>query len=1003
MRRGNWPLLLARTLAACLMLLSALSAWALDPSRSLDEYALEVWDTDTGLPHNQVHTIAQTPDGYLWFGTWEGLVRFNAREFRLFDRSTVAELADNGVRALLVDSKRRLWAGTSRGGLSRLDRGQWTHFDQQDGMISDEVLALREDQQGRMWVGLEEGGVAMIQDDHVRNYTSADGLTHNTVLCIAETPDGAIWFGTSSGLNRFKDGRITTPNLGSLTPNRQILDLYVDRKGTLYVGGDFGLLTLDGDTLKPVLPDSKLASQAIAVTYEDSQGALWIGAVSGGLMRLYRGRLEHLSVEHGLPHNRVIAMLEDREGSMWIGTGSGLVQLKDAAASMLGLQRGLSDAYVRSVLQDRQGRMWVGTSNGLNQLVDDRFKHWYPGGGPVGNHVLSLAEDAEGTLWLGTYDSGLVAFDGQQFRRIGTAQGLAGTQVRSILPARDGSLWVGTTNGLNRFQGQQVERFGREHGLPREYIFALLEDRAGRIWVGTTAGAAVYENHRFEAIELPPGQQMRDVFHFLETSDGGIYAATSDGILRVRGEQVRVASSAQSELPGAIFNLVEDAAGALWMGSNRGIYRVNRDELDGVLDGRLSRFAATQFDRTDGLANNQCNGGSQTSAIRAVDGKLWFATAKGVAIIDPRQANEKTMSPPPVVIEDVRIDGRAQATPDDRIELSSGRHKIEVFFAGLSFYSPNDVRYRYRLVGYDDAWLDAPRGRPAVFTNLPPGRFEFEVSAAQFHGEFNAEVARLTLDIAPTFRQTPWFVLLVLLGVITAIWIGVRARTVQLHRRERQLAALVDERTQALAQRSEALQAADAEKARLLEELRLKSEAFEHQAKHDELTGLANRRYFDSQLARDHTSARIDDKPLAVALVDVDHFKQINDRFGHQIGDEVLRALAGVLRQFQPVDERVARYGGEEFALSFPDLSFDEARARVERLRLAVAELDLTSLSPRLTVTVSIGLSADRKAKHHERLLADADHYLYEAKRLGRNRVEPAQMPGPSGTTSGNF
>ncbi|AVP99001.1 hypothetical protein C7S18_18270 [Ahniella affigens] len=998
MRRGNWPLLLARALVAWVIALSTLSAFALDPSRSLDEYALEVWDTDTGLPHNQVHAIAQTPDGYLWFGTWEGLVRFNAREFRLFDRSTVAELADNGVRALLVDAKKRLWAGTSRGGLSRLDRGHWTHFDQQDGMISDEVLALREDSLGRMWVGLEEGGVAMIEDDHVRNYTSADGLMHNTVLCIAETPDGSIWFGTSSGLNRYKDGRITTPNLGNLTPNRQILDLYVDRKGRLYVGGDFGLLMLEGDTLKPVLPDSGLSSQAIAVTYEDSQGALWIGAVSGGLMRLYRGRLEHLSVEHGLPHNRVIAMLEDREGSMWVGTGSGLVQLKDAAASMLGLQRGLSDAYVRSVLQDRQGRMWVGTSNGLNQLMDYRFRHWYPGGGPVGNHVLSLAEDATGTLWLGTYDSGLVAFDGQHFRRIGPDQGLAGTQVRSILPARDGSLWVGTTNGLNRFQGQQVERFGREHGLPREYIFALLEDRAGRIWVGTTAGAAVYENRRFEALELPAGQQMRDVFHFLETSDGTIYAATSDGILRVRGEQVRVANSTQSDLPGAIFNLVEDAAGALWMGSNRGIYRVNRDELDGVLDGRLSRFTATQFDRTDGLANNQCNGGSQTSAIRAADGKIWFATAKGVAIIDPRQANEKTMSAPPVVIEDVRIDGRAVATPNDRIELNSGRHKIEVFFAGLSFYSPNDVRYRYRLVGYDDAWLDAPRGRPAVFTNLPPGRFEFEVSAAQLHGDFNAEVARLTLDIAPTFRQTPWFVLLVLAGVIATIWLGVRARTAQLHRRERQLAALVDERTQALAQRSEALQTADTEKARLLEELRLKSEAFEHQAKHDELTGLANRRYFDSQLARDHATARLGDQPLAVALVDVDHFKQINDRFGHQIGDEVLRALAGVLRQFQPIDERVARYGGEEFALSFPDLSFDEARARVERLRLAVAELDLTNLSPRLTVTVSIGLSADRKAKHHERLLADADHYLYEAKRLGRNRVEPGHMPGSSGT-----
>lgn len=969
------------------------SAEALDPTRSLDEYALEVWDTDTGLPHNQVHAITQTPDGYLWFGTWEGLVRFNAREFRLFDRNTVAELADNGVRALLVDRRKRLWAGTSRGGLSRLDGEQWTHFDQRDGMISDEVLTLREDADGRIWVGLEEGGVAMIDGDTIRNYTTADGLVHNTVLCITETPDGAVWFGTSSGLNRWQDGRITTPNLGPHTPTRQVLDLYTDRSGRLLVGGDFGLLELVDGQLRPVLPGSRLASQAISTTFEDSHGALWIGAVSGGLMRISDGRIEHLGVEHGLPHNRVIAMIEDREGSMWIGTGSGLVQLKDAAASMLGLQRGLSDAYVRSLLQDHDGRMWVGTSNGLNRLVDDRFRALFPGGGPVGNHVLSLAEDAEGVLWLGTYDSGLVRHDGVSFRHIGPEQGLAGTQVRAILPAKDGALWVGTTNGLNRIKDKQTQRFGREHGLPREYIFALHEDRAGRLWVGTTAGAARFEHNRFEALEPPKGQAMRDVFDFHETSDGTIYAATSDGILRVRGNDIRLAGNQVSTLPGAIFNLLEDDAGAFWMGSNRGIHRILRSELDAVLDGHAPHFAVTDFDRTDGLANNQCNGGSQSSAVRTADGKLWFATAKGVAIIDPRRANEKSMAPPPIVIEDLRVDGREQKFRADGIHLDSGRHKIEIFYAGLSFYSPNDVRYRYRLTGYDDAWIDAPRGRPAVFTNLPPGQFTFEVSAAQLHGDFNDVVARQQITIAPTFRQTPWFYLLVVLGLIAAIWLGVRARTAQLQRREQHLAALVDDRTLALEQRSAALQAADADKARLLEELRLKSEAFEHQAKHDELTGLANRRWFDQQLARDHAAARESDRPHAVALVDVDHFKSINDRFGHQTGDEVLRAIAAVLRQFQPVDERVARYGGEEFAMSFPDLSFEEARARLERLRAAIAELDLSALSPRLAVTVSIGLCADHRLKHHERLLGEADHYLYEAKRHGRNRVEPEREP----------
>ncbi len=967
-------------------LLTSESLHALDPRKSVDEYAIDTWNTETGLPHNQVHAIAQTPDGYLWFGTWEGAVRFNAREFRTFDRRRVPDIRDNGVRILKVDRRGALWLGTSRGGVSRLLDGVWSHFDRHNGLVSDEAMSLLETRDGRIWIGMEEGGISVIDGDKIGNFTTADGLLHNTVLALAEQANGDVWIATSLGLNLIRDGRISTPDLGPLTPTAPVLDVFVDSRGTTFVGTDTGLLRLVDGQLRREAPGTALDKQAIALTIEDRQGTLWIGTLSGGLIRYRDGQIEVLGVEQGLPHKRVIALAEDREGSLWIGTSAGLVRLKDSPFSTYGAYRGLSENYVRTVRESKDGQLWVGTGNGLNRLDGRRFTHYWPGGDPAGNYVMSLFEDTDRSVWVGTYDSGISRFDGNSFTSIDARSGLASDQVRAILRTRDGALWIGTTNGLNRMIDGKIERFGREHGLPREYVFSLFEEHDGHLIVGTTAGAARFNGHRFEALPMPADAEIKDFFGFHQTADGVLWAATSDGIARFRDGECRVINSQHGPIPDAIFNILGDDSGNFWMGSNRGVIRVARDDLDAVLDGRKPEFPARVFGKGDGLVTNQCNGGSQPSSWRGSDGRLWFATAKGVSFVDPARLDDGARPVPPIVIEELRINGAAynHRLP---IELEPGRHKIEFDFAGLSFTDPGSVRYRYRLSPYDPNWVETAQMQ-AVYTNLPPGAYRFAVQTALGDTPFGDQEIVVSIRIAPQLWQTRWFQTVALLALIAAIYGLLVWRTRALVARERHLSRLVSERTRELQARQTELLAANDEKAALLQTVSAQAEIAERQARTDPLTGLANRRHFDTRFAQAFARCRDERRPVAAAQLDIDHFKQINDRYSHAAGDEVIRALAEILgRHFPGEHGLVARYGGEEFVIGFPDTSLAEALARCERVREAVSQLRFDDIAPDLRVTVSVGVSASDSATTFEKLLAFADAKLYDAKRGGRNRV----------------
>ena len=957
--------------------------------KPLTAYFRETWTTRQGLPHNQVNAIAQTPDGYLWFGTWEGLARYNGLEFHVFDRGNTPALKDNGVRSVRASEDGALVIGTSRGGVTVKRGDSWRTWMVKDGLAQEEVMDALLDRKGRLWVATENSGIDMVDGSRVVHHGTGSGLPNNVTYGLLLDRDDSVWAATAGGLVRFVDGRMTVAGRDSGLPDAPVFRIIQDASGTLFVGTERGVYRREGDRfalVSPLLPNDGVPSLA-----QDLAGNLWVGTVNNGLLRLAKSGVEKFTSLRGLPNNRVAALLADREGSLWVGTNAGLLRLSDAPFSTMNGDQGLSDDYVRALTQSRDGSLWIGTSRGLNRWRGGKVEASYTAAdGLPGDSVLSLLEDRDGSLLVGSYTDGLLRLrDGKLVAQYDNAHGMPGSnQVRALAQQADGTVWIGTTRGLVRMRDGKFQRFGVAEGLPREFIISLHLARDGSLWVGTANGAARIVDERVQVVDMRGMNGAQDVFDFHEDADGTLWFATDRGLLRWRNGNLQALGLSQGLPVDTLFGVVDDGVGSLWLTSNRGVMRLERAEAEAVFAGSKTRIELDRFGEADGLASSQCNGGSGPVVLRDHDGRIWVATAGGAAAVDPRSLHAYKRTLPPVVIEQV-LANDAKVALQSALRLPAGTRKLEFHYASLSFQTPRFVRYRYRLEGVDRDWIERGNQRVAQYTNLGPGKYRFTVNASApglGHG-WSIDSTTLDIEIAPRLWQQPWFLAL-LAGLACLLVVGLyRWRLGHLRTRAALLEEVVEQRTSDLREQTDKLRESDREKSTLLARLKEQSEAFERQAREDALTGLGNRRGMDEQLARAFESAVQSGKPLSFALIDVDHFKRINDDYSHAAGDRALVEVARVMHDELGALGKLARWGGEEFAVLFEGLALEEAKRRCERLRWAVERLDCAAFAPGLKITISGGVAERTGLAHHERLVSRADVLLYEAKRAGRNRI----------------
>jgi len=778
-------LIVGRQILIVLLIVIAAQVYALNPERGLNEFGNQVWLTENGLPQNTVQTIIQTRDGYLWIGTQEGLARFNGTGFVVFDKENTPQFKSNDIRGLLETRSGELWISTSYG-LLRRHSGVFNLFTTAEGLPDNSVGSLVEGADGTIWIATASGLAR-----YANNAITAFAEVPDDVQTLYLDPTGAIWIGTTNGIKSLKDNQLT-----KLTPvedqlGRSVNAIVSDQQGRLWFGTDDGLVGDDHSQVVSYssangLPDNHINSLTV-----DKEGCLWV-STSAGLARIKFGNPAVVTTTKNLSSNIILATFEDREGSLWVGTESGgLNLLRDKKFTTLTTRDGLASDLVKAVYQDRSGTIWIGTNGGgLSFVKDGKITNLTTKEGLSSNVVLSIFGDDKGTTWIGTPD-GLNQYRDGKFTTLTVADGLSSDLVRSIYVDRAGSVWVGTRNGLNRIRNGEFTIFTTRDGLADDFIGTIFEDSKGALWVGTRAGLSELNGNKFTNFTSRDGLSSDVITSLHEDSQHNIWIGTNGGGLNRLQSGKLISYTTRNGLPdNVIYRILEDVQQNLWFSSPKGIFKVSLKELNDFANGQLQFLHSTSYGTSDGLLTRECSGGGYPAGWRGNDGKLWFSTIKGVAMVDPAnmQINEL---PPPVALEQIRVDDK-DLSSNESVQLSPATTRLEFFYTALSFVAPDKVRFKYKLEGFDPDWIDAGTRRNASYTNLRPGNYTFRVQAANNDGVWNEEGALFQFYLKPHFYQTYWFyaALVLLLGLIS--WQLYRLRVRQM---KAQFDAVLGERT----------------------------------------------------------------------------------------------------------------------------------------------------------------------------------------------------------------
>ncbi|MBI3005975.1 MAG: hypothetical protein HYY49_11270 [Ignavibacteriales bacterium] len=808
---------IAISVACCFSFWKALaqpaSDYALDPDKAISQFLHKVWQSEDGLPQNSITSLLQTQDGYLWIGTLEGLVRFDGARFTVFDKRNTPALKSNRIWSLCEDRQLNLWIGTENGGLTCFHNGSFETFDTSDGLLSNTVFKVYEDRKGSLWVGTF-AGLNIKTNGRFAEFVARTALPRKPVWGICEDFRGTLWFG-STGIYSL-DGNRFVRHASQDFSLSMVWALQFDSKDNLWIGSDLGLLKYKNGKFSSLELTETPVVPAIRSLLLDAKGSLWIGTDGRGLFRISNNRISTYSLAEGLSSNSVYALMQDREGSLWIGTnGGGLNQVRRAKFTSYTTLVGLSHDFVWSVCEDRKKNIWVGTYDGLTRLSGGSARVYSLADGLRNTFIWALHEDRGGQLWLGT-NGGLVLFDGVTFKTYELNPDRSENIVRAILQDRRGNLWVGTSDmGLCLFRNGTFKSYTTKHGLGNNSVRAILEDSEGNLWVGTSSGLSKFRNGVAKTYSLRDGLSSDNIRCLYQDGDGTLWIGTDGGgLIRMKDGRFTAFTESEGLFDDVVSQILEDDKGNFWMSCNRGIFWIAKKELNELAEGKTNRISCVSYGSADGLKSQECNGGSQPAGWKSSDGRLWFPTVKGLAVINPNNIRTNRL-PPPVVIEEIVADSTRYANVRS-VDFSPGAERFEFHYTALSFVATEKIQFRYKLEGVDKAWINAGNRRVAYYTNIPPGEYFFKVSAANSDGVWNFEGSSVALNVRPRFLQTRVFRFLSALLVGAVVFGVYRMRVQHLRTREAELKELVEKRTTDLLEQTRIAKEASKFKSQLL-------------------------------------------------------------------------------------------------------------------------------------------------------------------------------------------
>jgi signal transduction histidine kinase/ligand-binding sensor domain-containing protein len=799
--------LVPRTLPTLALLASAALSFAAQnkPDEDLRHETLTTWTTDQGLPQNFIRAITQTSDGFLWIGTMNGLVRFDGLHFRtpgVGVEGGVPSALHGNIGGLEPDASGGLWIATTTTLFHYAHRQFLAIPLASDAKQSYRVDAIARSHDGEMWV---YGGKHLYLTS--RGKLEAHPLPPGAAVVrdLAETTDGTLWLADGKAVYALKGDAapVSFPLAG-------VRSLYADAFGSLYAGDGHKLYRFDGKASSSAgfVPLANPGLGNFVSVLVDSRHNLWMA--SGGLHGISRnthpgptgsashpGSIQTLTLADGLTSDDVRILFEDRDHDIWIGTIAGLQRLhRGVFTTYSGARHGESSAHAsqsrarsdphaesefESIFEQPNGSLWAGTLEaGVVRLgadgSDASLRRFNRADGLPNGQSRGFAMDG-GAPVVALADYGIFALHGDRFSRIA---GIPPGYVNTPVTTPDGSLWFAIPHsGIYRKTGSRVLRLGPAEGLPEPTpgALTLALDPDGGLWLGSGTQLYRWNQARFELVKTTPAPVYCLAFGSSGPFNNPIVGTMNGLLLSNQGHERLL--TADTGLPGeAVLDVVEDAGANLWIATPRAIARVSRAQWTAFADGRAARVQAEIYTQADGLRSNTVLPLNQLTAIRTRGGRIWFATPRGLSVLDPDlDPSRMPQAAVPAVIDSVIVDDRERALTDGALTVAPGQHRITFGYTTPPTQAPEQIRFRYRLAEWDKEWIDAGNSREVSYTALPPGTYTFEVLAITRSGNSIATPTKLALHLKPFFWQTRWFIALVIVLASAIIVEITRRRT----------------------------------------------------------------------------------------------------------------------------------------------------------------------------------------------------------------------------------
>ncbi|HRH41167.1 MAG TPA: two-component regulator propeller domain-containing protein [Pyrinomonadaceae bacterium] len=774
----------------CIWLLVCNFAWGGEVFQTPqnEKYLKVLFNTDNGLPQNSPTSIVQTPDGYLWLGTFGGLARFDGLKFTVFTTTNTPQLNSNRITALYVGSDGTLWIGSEEGNIVSYRNGIFELIRKSEGPPADILInEILQDDNGNLAIATSKGfRIFNLQTKQMRDFAQSEILKSNTVTDepfrvteLFKDNDGKIWLITNGGLVSYKDGNFINYNVFDGLPNNIIYSAKPNQTGGLWVltRFEFGKFENGKYTTIKKNTSNNFSTSRLLINNENHV----FFTVQNNLFEFDENGTEINRIDLSeVMKSNIRAMFSNSIGQIFLGTDNGLIQLKKRNISTFSTFLNSTAEATYSVIEDREKNIWISTDYKLLKWRNGKFEQiWFQ---PLGFEwqISALGKDLNGNLIIPT-KLGLFRFENDHFVKFVDGNFTIGAV--STFIDRQNRIWLGSSvNGLRVIEEGKVRVYTTEDGLVNNSVAYITQDRNGAIWIGTKEGMSRFENGVFTNFTVENGLSNNSVRDIYEEQDGTFWIATyGGGINRLKNGKFTVINSVNGLPEDIASRILIDDRDNFWVMGNQGIYSVSRKLLNDFADGKVKRVYCSIYNKNDGMEVSEGNGGNQPAGWKTSDGNLWFPMVRGGVIINPKIPQSL---PPPVYIEEVTLN-KNKILNNKTVEIQPDQQNLEINYTGINFTKPEQLQFRYKLDGYDTEWQEVGSRRVAYYAYLPPGNYKFKVLATTSDGVISPEESSLEIVVYAPFWRTWWFYLMIVAAMILLIVLAYQKRLGILKERRR--------------------------------------------------------------------------------------------------------------------------------------------------------------------------------------------------------------------------